>query len=680
MKKAVSIILIVCLLVGIVATFAGCNKTYSDLHVLYLGDSIAEAIAGPAPIEERGDYGYFGIVGQINDYYYDNRAISGNQTIELLQYINRKQEDGYVTRKLIKEADVICISITGNDLLWHNFPLMLYELAAREKYGDDYVNRPEVAACYEYHRYDTFTQSDGTVRDQAPGDGITTFENCIATATRNVDDIVAALRALNANATIFFQNVYNPVDDESEIIPDDLVKDMMVLDAKYDFSTEAGVAEFRRWGGYMLGRLSDILENVAKNNKGVEFLDVAKAFDDIYQSDRRRGKDLIFVDGVHPSDQGHAVIAATMQDKLVKLGLAEKKQSLARYKALRKQQLERMYTGVEGVDVAAAEKAIDKAKNMDAVSVAYFKAVEGFTPKLSTDPVQGKTTNGVAVQSKETYPLTRVISRRADEEGQAAIDGVLDAADLVVTQKDLTFNTDGTMELVIKTLPVASLLPMLSAAGVSLEGMVLGGIEDTRYKNEDGSLIGLKLSGAQDAFSTLHAYADAIFPGIGFTSGNFGANAHLLYDSLGVTIEGLDPLFKEPYTDTVGLPVNMAPEGTIDQSTIGRTYNSYADYLIAYLGRYQEVVDADGKTLHVDKLPDGITDELKKLDVITIRLKTVYSLVTVTGADGTPIQAAYCGSYRDKTSPWMIVTKYVDEYDEVHYSMNFEVLGFVIQF
>ena len=51
--------------------------------VLFLGDSIAEAFAGPSPLIERENYGYYGILGTINGYEYYNRAVSGYQTKHL---------------------------------------------------------------------------------------------------------------------------------------------------------------------------------------------------------------------------------------------------------------------------------------------------------------------------------------------------------------------------------------------------------------------------------------------------------------------------------------------------------------------------------------------------------------------------------------------------------------------
>ena len=61
--------------------------------ILFLGDSIAEAVAGPVPLTEREAYGYYGIVGNINGFDYHNRAVSGATSSNLASYV-KKEDDG----------------------------------------------------------------------------------------------------------------------------------------------------------------------------------------------------------------------------------------------------------------------------------------------------------------------------------------------------------------------------------------------------------------------------------------------------------------------------------------------------------------------------------------------------------------------------------------------------------
>lgn len=662
----VALCLLLCFVAVLVLPACGKKVSYeqtSQQHILFLGDSIAEGIAGPAPLESRENYAYFGILGQINGYTYNNRAISGNQTGEFLSYISREDQDAYRTNTLIREADIICISIGGNDLLFSNFPHMIYEFAARERFGDSFVDEDVVQKAFVYHRHGTIRGEDGElIRDEngelvyaTPGTGIAAYEYVMAWVKVNVNAIIAQLRKLNPNAHIFFQNVYNPVDDESEMIPIDLKQDMEKLDSKYKWD-ENGVAEYRRLGFQLLGGLSDTISACVQdsNDQSIHFVDMSKVFDEVYKADTEAGKELIFIDGVHPSDQGHAVIAATLQNEFVKLGLAESVQSLANYKVLRKEQLDRNYAQVQGFDLAAAKAAIDNATTIQGVSDAYFASIKGVTPTLNASPTQGHVTNGVAVAEKKIYRLNTVTLGKSDEATQTKINGILAIAKKTYLKDyDFTVNPNGTASLRITVKDAGELLGALG-----LDGSIIGGLEDNCYvyDDPDKAPTGLKLSGALDTYYTIRVYADALFPGLDFEGGHLGKNFVMLYKSLGVGFEGMDSIFATEYTDYEGLPVDGEVEGAIDEATIGRTYESYLDYVVAYLSRYSTVVDAEGKTLHVDRLPKGIDDKLARLKNITIKLDLCYSLVQVQGHDGAQYTALYCGDYNEKTSPWFILT------------------------
>ena len=47
------------------------------IHIVFLGDSIAEGIAGMRPVSERERDAYYGVLGIRNGYDFKNRAISG---------------------------------------------------------------------------------------------------------------------------------------------------------------------------------------------------------------------------------------------------------------------------------------------------------------------------------------------------------------------------------------------------------------------------------------------------------------------------------------------------------------------------------------------------------------------------------------------------------------------------
>ncbi|MBO4535474.1 MAG: SGNH/GDSL hydrolase family protein [Clostridia bacterium] len=686
MKKLIAIVLSICVIAASLAVLAACKKDTppeDQKMILFLGDSIAEGVAGPSPIECRADYSYYAILGEINGYEYHNRAVSGHQTGQLLDYISRETEDAYLTNSLIARADIISISITGNDFLWNNFPAMMYELVAKETLGDGYADEQIVQDCYIYHRYATYRNEQGQSVALRPGAGISQMNRCLDTAYANICSVVDRIRSLNPDVVILIQNVYNMVDDDSELLPHELAQALYELDPAYDYSTAAGVAKFREVAGEMLDLLSGIIERYDTEHPGqIEVVNVKKAFGDIYDADHARGSRLVYVDGLHPSNEGHAVIASAIQAKLVELGLA-KADTLQAYKSLCAARLSKLYTEVYGFDVLAARNALNQATTMDGVTKAYFDATEGVLPVLSDDPTLGRQTNGVAVPQETSFKLSGISMGEDD-----SLRGITQLLDLVFPdyERHFTLHTDGTADLVVSA-PLAAVLGLLGS-NLQLGGTILGGEEDTYYRDENGNLIGLKMSGDTDTYHTLVEYANALFPGVDFEGGHIGRNFSMLYGSLGLKLEGAECLFEEPYVDQEGLPLQHGTNWEIDPDTVGARYESYLDYVVAYMSRFSEVVDGDDKTLHVDRLPLGLEDKLREVETLTIRFTTVYSLVELTDMNGNPVHAVYLGRYNANTSPWLVLTLAEipeDPDDEesptiTRLSMRVEVLGLAATF
>lgn len=76
MKKKLLVFLLIAVFV-LPFSLMGCNKA-EKLHILTLGDSIAEGIAGMRPVSERERDAYYGIIGIRNGYDFKNRGISGS--------------------------------------------------------------------------------------------------------------------------------------------------------------------------------------------------------------------------------------------------------------------------------------------------------------------------------------------------------------------------------------------------------------------------------------------------------------------------------------------------------------------------------------------------------------------------------------------------------------------------
>ena len=79
----------------------------AEKKMLVLGDSISAGY-GLA----NGELGYYDYVAEYGGYSMTNLAVSGDTTVDLLEVIAKDN-----TQKAVKDADLICISIGGNDLL-----------------------------------------------------------------------------------------------------------------------------------------------------------------------------------------------------------------------------------------------------------------------------------------------------------------------------------------------------------------------------------------------------------------------------------------------------------------------------------------------------------------------------------------------------------------------------------
>lgn len=170
MKKKLLILLLI-IVIAAPLLLIGCQEK-EKLHILTLGDSIAEGIAGMRPVSERERDAYYGVIGIRNGYDFKNRAISGSKTAALLNLIQQEDTGVKMTQSLIRSADIIHVSILGNDLLLSDLGAIIVAAA-----NDNYDNLNAI----------------------------------LDTATRNFAQIVETLKGYNSTAVYFFQTVYNPV-------------------------------------------------------------------------------------------------------------------------------------------------------------------------------------------------------------------------------------------------------------------------------------------------------------------------------------------------------------------------------------------------------------------------------------------------------------------------------------
>ena len=114
MKKMISIVLCAVILVTGLSLSAGAEVRQKNLVVL--GDSIAWGTG----IYNSDEACYGRIVANTNGYNYKNYAFDGCRSWDLLSLLDEKD-----VKDSIKEADIINISIGGNDFLQQNLFKML---------------------------------------------------------------------------------------------------------------------------------------------------------------------------------------------------------------------------------------------------------------------------------------------------------------------------------------------------------------------------------------------------------------------------------------------------------------------------------------------------------------------------------------------------------------------------
>ena len=238
--------------------------------VLILGDSIS---AGEGLAE--GEYGYYDYIADCTGGKLTNLAVSGMTTGDLITVI-----DNASNKDTIADADIICISIGGNDLMQ---PAKAYfESMAQE--GEALVDTAKRVA----------KEGDASKIVTELTRALRTPRN---TAVANYPVIAEKLLAVNPDAQIVFQTVYNPF----EMPPEEL---------KASGYSEDTLKKYNTLMNYVSNNEKQLNEAM-KKLEGVKVADVFAAFSGTgWLYDRILEKD------VHPTPLGHALIAATIMDQL----------------------------------------------------------------------------------------------------------------------------------------------------------------------------------------------------------------------------------------------------------------------------------------------------------------------------------------------------------------------------
>lgn len=115
-KKFVAIVLSLVICIGMVSVSASAKE---KLNYLLLGDSIAEGFG----IKNPDEASYGKIIADTNGFNYKNDAIMGRNSVGLVNHLTNDEE--YINN--VKWADIISVSIGGNDFLLDHAALLIAE-------------------------------------------------------------------------------------------------------------------------------------------------------------------------------------------------------------------------------------------------------------------------------------------------------------------------------------------------------------------------------------------------------------------------------------------------------------------------------------------------------------------------------------------------------------------------
>ena len=238
----------------------------ADTKILILGDSISAGYG-----LKNGENGYYDYLADVTGGTVTNLAVSGDATENLIEKLDT---DAY--RNAVTDANLICISIGGNDLL-----------------------RP-AQAYVESMRKDGESLLDTVIRVAKEGDpqtliiGMTRALTPARTAAKtNFPLIESKIRALNPNAKIVMQTIYNPF----EVSPEYL--------AQKNYSADT-LNNYQKLTTYINNTVNSI-NKVIRELKSISYADIYEDFNGSgWLYDRVYEKD------IHPNPTGHALIAASV--------------------------------------------------------------------------------------------------------------------------------------------------------------------------------------------------------------------------------------------------------------------------------------------------------------------------------------------------------------------------------
>ena len=243
-------------------------------NIVILGDSISSGYLLGA-----GESGYYDIIGECAEGTVTNYAVAGHTTTDLLGVIADSSK-----QTAIKNADLICISIGGNDLMQPAKSVLESKMQAGETLTDAIKRLAKEGKADELIA--ALTKALRTPK---------------STAIANYTTIEETIRALNPDTKIVMQTLYNPFEVSQEMLDAQNLSD----DNKKNYDSLMN---------YINGQ-EKFLNDAMKKLETVSVADVAAAYTGAgwlytrFTSVDHRGD-------IHPNAMGHALIAAVIMDTL----------------------------------------------------------------------------------------------------------------------------------------------------------------------------------------------------------------------------------------------------------------------------------------------------------------------------------------------------------------------------
>ena len=263
--------------------------------LVVLGDSISAGYG-----LKDGEYGYDTYVAECLNSSIQNYAVSGITTDDLITMLDQPE-----ISEAVSKADFISISIGGNDLLK---PAQEY-LSTMQKEGETLIDTLR----REAKEGDAQTLMVGLTRALTPAR---------SAAKANYPQIESKIRALNPDAPLVMQTLYNPFE----------VSDQFFQEHKYSEKTIENYKTLMTYVNNTVNFLNKVIRGLEQTDCADVYADFAGAgwmYDRIYEKD------------VHPTVLGHALIAASVlsaanvsNQKSAKLGSTLDNMLIADYKQI----------------------------------------------------------------------------------------------------------------------------------------------------------------------------------------------------------------------------------------------------------------------------------------------------------------------------------------------------------